>query len=108
MHPGSILRWIYYRSVENVQDKKAHWPRDNMDEAELIKMIPHVVRSSTKKVWIDYDEEADVLYVSFVYPSNAIEHEEDEDGIIRNYDKEGKLTGLTIIAAKRFTEEAAA
>ncbi len=46
MHPGSILRWIYYRSVENVQDKKAHWPRDNMDEAELIKMIPHVVRSS--------------------------------------------------------------
>jgi uncharacterized protein YuzE len=79
-----------------------------MDEAELIKMIPHVVRSSTKKVWIDYDEEADVLYVSFVYPPNAIEHEEDEDGIIRNYDKEGMLTGLTIIAAKRFTEEAAA
>jgi uncharacterized protein YuzE len=49
-----------------------------------------------------------VLYVSFVYPPNAIEHEEDEDGIIRNYDKEGKLTGLTIIAAKRFAEEAAA
>ena len=48
-----------------------------MDEAELIKMIPYVVRSSTKKVWIDYDEE-------------------------------GKITGLTIIAAKRFTEEAAA
>ena len=77
MHPGRTLRWIYYRSVENVQDKKVHWPRDNMDEAELIKMIPHVVRSSTKKVWIDYDEE-------------------------------GKITGLTIIAAKRFTEEAAA
>jgi uncharacterized protein YuzE len=70
-----------------------------MDEAELMKMIPHVVRSSTKKVWIDYDEEADVLYVSFVYPPNAIEHEEDKDG---------KLTGLTIIAAKRFAEEAAA
>jgi uncharacterized protein YuzE len=49
-----------------------------------------------------------VLYVSFVYPPNAIEHEEDEDGIIRNYDKEGKLTGLTIIAAKRFAEEAVA
>ena len=69
-----------------------------MDEAELIKMIPHVVRSSTKKVWIDYDEDADVLYFNFVYPLNATEHEED-DGIIRNYNKEGKLTGLTIIAA---------
>lgn len=79
-----------------------------MDEAELIKMIPHVVRSSTKKVWIDYDEVADVLYVSFVYPPNAIEHEEDEDGIIRNYDRDGKLTGLTIIAAKRSEKEAVA
>lgn len=79
-----------------------------MDEAELIKMIPHVVRSSMKKVWIDYDEDADVLYVCFVYPPNAIEHEEDEDGIIRNYDREGKLTGLTIIAAMRFAEEAVA
>jgi uncharacterized protein YuzE len=78
-----------------------------MDEAELIKMIPHVVRSSTKKVWIDYDEDDDVLYASFVYPPNSMEHEEDEDGIIRNYSKEGKLTGLTIIAAKRFAEEAA-
>jgi uncharacterized protein YuzE len=79
-----------------------------MDEAELIKMIPHVVRSSTKKVWIDYDEDDDVLYASFVYPPNSMEHEEDEDGIIRNYSKEGKLTGLTIIAAKRFAWEAAA
>ena len=79
-----------------------------MDEAELMKMIPHVVRSSIKTVWIDYDDEADVLYVSFVYPPNAIEHEVDEDVIIRNYDKEGNLTGLTIIAAKRFAEEAAA
>lgn len=79
-----------------------------MDEAEFIKMIPHVVRSSQKKVWIDYDEEADVLYMSFVYPPNAVEHEEDEDGIIRNYDKDGKLDGFTIIAARRFAKEAAA
>jgi len=49
-----------------------------------------------------------VLYISFVYPPNAIEHEEDEAGIIRDYDKEGKLTGLTIIAAKRFAQKAVA
>ncbi len=79
-----------------------------MDEAEIMKLIPHVVRSSQKKVWIDYDEGADVLYINFAYPPNAVEHEEDENGIIRNYDEEGKLTGLTIIAAKRFAKEAAA
>jgi uncharacterized protein YuzE len=77
-----------------------------MDEAESTKMIPHLIRSSMKMVWIDLYEEADVLYVSFVYLPNAIENEEDEDGIIRNYDKEGELTGLTIIAAKRFAKEA--
>ena len=79
-----------------------------MDEAEIMKMIPHIVRSSRKKVWIDYDEEADVLYISFVYPPNAVEHEEDEEGILRNYIKEGELTGMTIFAAKRFSKEAAA
>lgn len=39
---------------------------------------------------------------------SAIEHEEDEEGIVRNYNKEGELTGMTIIAAKRFSKEAAA
>lgn len=34
-------------------------------------------------------------------PPNAVEHEEDESGILRNYDKEGNVVGLTIISAKR-------
>jgi uncharacterized protein YuzE len=76
-----------------------------MDEAELIKIIPYVVKSSRRQVRIDYDEEADVLYLCFVYPPNAVEHDEDEQGIIRNYDEDGNLTGLTIIGAKRFSQE---
>ncbi len=58
-----------------------------------------------KLFWLDYDQGADVLYISIVYPPNAVEHEEDENGIIKNYDNKGSLTGLTIIAAKRFAEE---
>lgn len=76
-----------------------------MDEAEIMKIIPHVIRISPKRLWIDYDEGADVLYISFVYPPNSVEHKENGNGIIRNYDKFGKLTGLTICAAKRFAEE---
>jgi len=26
-------------------------------EIEIIKMVPHVVRSTQRKIWIDYDEE---------------------------------------------------
>jgi len=73
-----------------------------MEEVEILKIVPHVLKSPYKRIWVDYDEEADVLYINFVYPPNAVEHEEDEDGIVRNYDEEGNLVGLTVIAAKRF------
>ncbi|MGB7533559.1 MAG: DUF2283 domain-containing protein [Halobacteriota archaeon] len=73
-----------------------------MEEVEIIKIIPHVVRSRQRRIWIDYDEDADVLYMNFTYPPKAAEHEEDENGIVKNYDEKGNLTGLTIIAAKRF------
>jgi uncharacterized protein YuzE len=72
-----------------------------MEEVEILKIVPHVLGSMQKKIWIDYDEEADVLYINFTYPPNAVEHEEDEQGIIKNYDEHGNLTGITIISAKR-------
>lgn len=74
-----------------------------MEEVEIIKIMPHVVRSRQRRIWIDYDEDADVLYMNFTYPPRAVEHEE-EEGIVRNYDENGNLTGLTIIGAKRFLE----
>jgi len=74
-----------------------------MEEVEIIKMVPHVVKSTQKRIWIDYDEEADVLYINFIYPPKAVEHEEEENGIVKNYDEKGNLVGLTIIAAKRFS-----
>ncbi len=79
-----------------------------MDEVEILKIVPHLLKSCQKKMWLDYDEEADVLYISFVYPPRAVEHEEDELGILRNYDAKGQLTGLTVIGTKRFVGDAAA
>lgn len=75
-----------------------------MEEVEIFKIVPHVIKLQQRKIWIDYDEEADVLYINFTYPSRAVEHEEDENGIVRNYDEDGKLVGLTIIAVKRFKD----
>ena len=42
--------------------------------------------------------------MNFTYPPKAVEHEEEESGIVKNYDEKGNLTGLTIIAAKRFSK----
>jgi len=73
-----------------------------MEEIEIIKIIPHVVKSLQRRIWIDYDEDADVIYMNFTYPPKAVENEKKRNGNVKNYDEKGKLTGLTIIAAKRF------
>ena len=57
------------------------------DVVEVLSMVPHIVKSSYKKMWIDYDEEADVVYINFVYPPIAVEHEEDENELYKKYKK---------------------
>jgi len=53
------------------------------------------------KLFVDYDEEADVLYVSFGKPQKAEDSIQDKDGIIRRK-KGDKIIGLTILNASRF------
>lgn len=53
------------------------------------------------KLFIDYDKEADVLYVNFGKPQKADDSTQGDDGIIRR--KKGKkIIGLTILNASRF------
>ena len=50
---------------------------------------------------VDYDKEADVLYISFDHPQKADDSIQGKDGIIRR--KKGtKIIGLTILNASRF------
>lgn len=77
----------------------------SIQEEEILKIIPHVIQSAQKKIWVDYDEAADVMYINFKYPPNAVEHEQMPNGIVRNYDEKGKFTGFTIIVARRFLKQ---
>ena len=68
-------------------------------------LVPHLLGISHKKVWIDYDEEADVLYVSFKKPSHADDSELTDDDVIIRYEK-GQVVGMTFLnAAKRQGEK---
>ena len=51
-------------------------------------------------MWIDYDEEADVLYISFRRPQKATDTEMTEDGILLRY-KDDELVGITILDASK-------
>lgn len=54
------------------------------------------------KLFVDYDSEADVLYVSFGKPQKADDAVQGRDGIIRRK-KGDKIVGLTILNASRFS-----
>ncbi len=63
-------------------------------------MVSDIVKLPVEQIWIDYDREADVLYLSFRRPQRAKETiETDDDVLIR---KDGKqIVGITILNASR-------
>lgn len=65
---------------------------------KCIAMIHDVLQLQEKSVWLDYDQEADVLYVSFRKPQRAKKTIEiDDDFLVR---KDGdKVVGVTILNA---------
>lgn len=65
---------------------------------EVIDSIPYILRMNPQHMWIDYDEEADVLYISFRKPQNAADSEMEGDFIYHYSDKE--LVGVTVVHAK--------
>ncbi len=68
------------------------------DIARFLKAVPQLLRLPAQKMWIDYDEEVDVLYISFRKPQRATDSVMRDDGIIvRTCGKE--IVGLTILDA---------
>jgi len=61
-------------------------------------MACEMMRLLTREVWVDYDEEADVLYMSFRRPQKASKTVEvDEDVLVH---KDGRtIVGLTMLNA---------
>ena len=72
---------------------------------KISELVPHLLGIPHKKVWVDYDEEADVLYVNFKKPSHADDSEFTDDDVIIRYEK-GQIVGMTFLnAAKRRCKE---
>jgi uncharacterized protein YuzE len=61
-------------------------------------MASDMLRLPARQVWVDYDREADVLYMSFRKPQGATKTIElDKDTLLR---KDGRtIVGLTILNA---------
>jgi uncharacterized protein YuzE len=68
------------------------------DITKILKAVPRLVDLPVTGFWIDYDSEADVLYLSLRRPQKATDSEMRDDGIIVH--RRGKqIVGLTILDA---------
>lgn len=67
---------------------------------QYLKILPAVLFSPQRYLWSSYDEEADVLYVSFKKPSHATDSELTDDDVIIRYEGEN-IIGLTILHASK-------
>lgn len=61
-------------------------------------MASDMLRLPARHVWVDYDEEADVLYMSFRRPQRATRTVEAGDDVLVRKDG-SKIVGLTILNA---------
>ncbi|MFH0789536.1 MAG: DUF2283 domain-containing protein [Pseudomonadota bacterium] len=68
--------------------------------SDVFKATPHLLRMPANRMWIDYDQEAYVLYISFKRPQKATDSEMLENGILVRY-RGGQVVGLTILEASK-------
>ena len=67
---------------------------------EISKAVPHFIKLPVDRMWIDYDKEADVLYISFRRPQKATDSEMLKNGILLRYKGE-RLVGITVLEASK-------
>jgi len=67
---------------------------------KISKMVPHILSMPSKVMWMDYDEEADVLYINFEKPQKATDSKMVNDMII-HYRKD-EIVGVTVLHASNY------
>ncbi len=65
---------------------------------DILSLVPHSLNLRSNHLWLDYDDEADVLYISLRKPQRATDSEMDR-GFVYHYDG-NELVGVTVLHAK--------
>ena len=70
------------------------------DVASILRAVPALVAMPQNNTWVDYDSEADVLYLAFDRPQRASDSEMRDDGIIIHR-RADRIVGVTILDASQ-------
>jgi uncharacterized protein YuzE len=97
---GFVITAFLTRRTKQLERRSKIWARQRVEKVSAL--VPHLLSIPHKKIWVDYDEEADVLYVNFKKPSRADDSELTDDDVIIRREK-GEVVGMTFLkAARRF------
>ncbi len=66
-----------------------------MAEMKFLRSVPCLPAAPTRRIWTDYDDGVDVLYVSFRKPQRANDSIM-EDNVICHY-RDDDLVGMTVL-----------
>lgn len=66
--------------------------------APILQAMPYLIRFPSQRFWVDYDAEADVLYVSLERPQKATDSVMTDNGVLLRY-RGDQLVGVTILEA---------
>jgi uncharacterized protein YuzE len=64
----------------------------------VFQAVPLLIHFPGQRFWVDYDREADVLYISFQRPQKATDTEMTDEGILLRY-RGDQLVGITVLEA---------
>jgi len=71
----------------------------------VVQLLNLLKQTSSEELWLDYDKEADVLYINLQRPLQADDSEMSEDGTVIRY-LERKIIGYTLLNASSVTGSA--
>ncbi|MBL7105948.1 MAG: DUF2283 domain-containing protein [Bacteroidales bacterium] len=71
---------------------------ETIELKDIKNFLPYFLKY--KRVWADYDEKADILYIHFKKPNHADNSEMTDDDIIIRYEK-GEVIGLSVLNANK-------
>ena len=64
----------------------------------VFRAVPFLIDFPAQRFWVDYDNEADVLYISFQRPQKATDSKMTDDGMLLRY-RDKQLVGITMLEA---------
>jgi len=76
-----------------------------MAAIDILQSVPYLLKMPSKRTWIDYDDAADVLYISFQKPQQANDSVL-EDNIVYHY-RDDDLVGVTVLQAMQRSKASA-